>query len=782
GTVFTGVATTVGASQPHTETDLVSGDTYDFYVRGNCAAGPSIWSGPYPFTTLPPPPANDECGGATPVPVNAGTDCTSTIDGSLLSSTDSMEPAAVCGNDTDNDVWFSFVPSTSSVLLELSGNSVEGDFTSVRAETFSGACGSLNSLGCSERLTGLTPGATYFIRAYDFPGSEADFTICITEQPDPPGNDNCSGAIPLAVSLTPECGSSVAATTAGATQSLPACGSGVADDDVWFSFTATAERQLLYVTDIVAFNGFDRDFTFEVFEGACGGLTSVFCGPIVFSFDDPPAALENLTAGTAYFLRIYSEDDVTTLGFNICLATPPANDECAGAIAVPVNPSTSCSNVVGGSTIGASRSGTDCGIASADDDVWFFFDATATSHFISLANVAFTGGFNQTMFFELTEADDCTGGTILQCSDVGSIRRAMTGLTPGQRYYLRIFTRISTAFASFDLCLSTPPANDECAGAFTAVVNPDLTSTLTTSASTVGGTESGSLSGACSPNSDEDDTWYRFTAIAEEHFIKAENVVVGFGSSNPNNTIVYVYEDDCDNLTTITCDFLSDNTDVMTVSGLTAGQDYLIRVYTQSFSSEINFDLVIQTDPALLPVELVSFTGQAQEKKNVFNWITATEASTAWHVVERSFDGNQRWQEVARTQGAGDSNEEQSYVGEDPLPQGSAYYRLRTIDLDGTEHLSGMLFLERLGDGPRQSVYPNPARAETQLQVYRPKATELTLYLTDASGKVLRTDRRAVAAGVSQIPVPLTDIPAGLYFLAVEDGNGQRELMKVVRR
>ena len=92
--------------------------------------------------------------------------------------------------------------------------------------------------------------------------------------------------------------------------------------------------------------------------------------------------------------------------FDICVSTPPpppANDNCAGAIALTVNPDYLCGSVTSGAVQSATASGisSTCG-GTPDDDVWFSFVATSTQHRISILNAAgsvtdmyhalFTGG------------------------------------------------------------------------------------------------------------------------------------------------------------------------------------------------------------------------------------------------------------------------------------------------------------------------------------------------------------------------------------------------------
>lgn len=134
--------------------------------------------------------SNDECPGAWAIPVS--TFC-NPIEGNNLCSSESM-PALECNASTGNandDVWYSFVPTQADMTIGLTPS---GSFDAV-IEVFEGSCGSLTSIGCADNtvglepeqleLTGLTVGATYYIRVYNWAGQTPTdspyYWICAVE-------------------------------------------------------------------------------------------------------------------------------------------------------------------------------------------------------------------------------------------------------------------------------------------------------------------------------------------------------------------------------------------------------------------------------------------------------------------------------------------------------------------------------------------------------------------------------------------------------------------------
>lgn len=137
----------------------------------------------------------------------------------------------------------------------------------------------------------------------------------------------------------------------------------------------------------------------------------------------------------------------------------PANDNCSGAIALTVNPDYSCGSVTPGSVMSATASlvdGNNCA-GSEDDDVWFSFVATATTHRISLLNIS--GSFTA-LAYSLWTGSDCNNLSYVagSCTSPNP-----TGLTIGQTYYLRVNTVTTDPFQTtvFNVCIGTLPSSPD---------------------------------------------------------------------------------------------------------------------------------------------------------------------------------------------------------------------------------------------------------------------------------------------------------------------------------
>jgi len=147
--------------------------------------------------------------------------------------------------------------------------------------------------------------------------------------------------------------------------------------------------------------------------------------------------------------------------------TAPSNDDCSGAIALTVHPTTTCTNATIGDVSGATNSNvTGCSYGTPNDDVWYKFIATATEHIITVV-----GSSDFDAVLEL-RSGSCPGTNIV-CKDStldgGTEIIHATGLTVGNTYYVRVYDWYSTmpSTTTFTICITTnatcqtpgPPTN-----------------------------------------------------------------------------------------------------------------------------------------------------------------------------------------------------------------------------------------------------------------------------------------------------------------------------------
>lgn len=522
------------------------------------------------------PPSNDNCAGA--ISLTSNTSCINTASTLNGATATAGLPAGCQPVGTHYDVWFSFVAATTSETVTIS--SLGANITNPRIQLYSGTCAGLTSLTCgTTTLTNaaLTIGTTYYVRVANLntnpsgSGAVADFNICVTHTG--PANDLCSGA----VALTP--GSScvnTSGTLVGATYTtISSIGCGTASrNDVWYSFVATS------TSSTIALSSAPTNPRLQLFSGTCGSLTSLACGSSSLS-------TISLTIGNTYYIRVYTDPDVLTGTFNICVTNSGvANDDCSGAISLTSG--NSCSNTAGtlnGSTVTTGLP-VGCESAGAHYDVWYKFIAVATTETITISSL----GANITSSEIQLYSGTCGSLTSLQCAASPALSITRAGLTVGATYYVRV-SNVGTnpsgsgTVANFNICLThTGVSNDLCSSAIMLTSGYSCSPTIGTVASSTVTSTAHTCAGAA-PNYD---VWYSFVAQSTDPTLAISQVGSNFNTSKIN---VELFTGSCAG--SVTC--LSGLTSTLTT---VIGTTYFIRIYGTNSVPATNGEFSIcLTDP-----------------------------------------------------------------------------------------------------------------------------------------------------------------------------------------
>jgi hypothetical protein len=380
---------------------------------------------------------SDDCGGAPSLTVGASCVNTAFTNNENNNEGTGLATCTAAGNDRA-DVWYQFTATSTSTTIELSSlnrNTTVSIYNSCPTAPGTYLTCIYITTGSGSIVLPTTITSNYKIRIQRRSGTDNNNlsgNICIYNTPSAPTNDNCGGAI----ALTAPSGvcASTAGTTLGATLSQAAsasCASTNPDDDVWFTFNAPAAGS--YVVQVDGATSFDA--VLEVFSGICGSLTSLGCQNATGN-DGLEALNVTVPSSGIYLVRVYHNGvgSSATPTFTICVVTPPANDNCLGAIPVPL---TGCGAPIAGTSLNATQSQAGCS-GTADDDVWYAITASATG----TAQITVTPSASYNPVVQVF-AGTCGALTSIQCVNVNAIGVSevvsLTGLTSGQTYYIRVY-------------------------------------------------------------------------------------------------------------------------------------------------------------------------------------------------------------------------------------------------------------------------------------------------------------------------------------------------------
>jgi len=184
-------------------------------------------------------------------------------------------------------------------------------------------------------------------------------------------------------------------------------------------------------------------------------------------------------------------------------------------------------------------------------------------------------------------------------------------------------------------------------------------------------------------------------------------------------------------------------------------------------------------DIGILPIELVSFTGQAEEAVNALEWTTVSERNSARFQVLRSTDGTD-FSPIGEVPAAGWSTSMRSYRFEDASPpRGTAYYRLDLQDADGSSEPSDLVVITRKGD--TMAIWPNPT--EDAISVSSMEASVSRVELWDALGRSVAAIALAPGSGLRTVMLDLSHLAPGHYtVLLLDDAHQVLDRADLIRR
>lgn len=428
------------------------------------------------------PPLNDECANAITMAVNE----TAEPGPQYGFDQDGATSSVVNDYTTLRDVWFQFTAPASPIVVEKVG--------SFGLALFEPNCvdGIMNETGPDPLiLDALTPGTSYKLKASGFNG--AIRTRGLTT------NDECADAISLPVQPDGAQLEFTHAVTYGATESATACMAGT-DDDVWFTFTATAPTvRLRALADGAVLR-------YELNTGACGALTALECAGVDVNFG---TALDSLVVGTNYTLRLWTSAAVQK-PIKIALSEAVSNDECVGAL--PLVPTTLADYDMAQRTEFrfATSSLPQCGSVSPALDLWYSFTAMASTAALLVQPVVTGANPVNTELFSGT----CASLTSVLCTDEAQTN--YTGLMPGATYFVRVYTTGSVS-SRFRHQFYAPPVNDDMSGAIQLFPGGDEFAHPTHPYANYGA--SSSFAQAACTGTPADDVWFYFVATTSEHHV-----------------------------------------------------------------------------------------------------------------------------------------------------------------------------------------------------------------------------------------------------------------------
>ena len=187
-----------------------------------------------------------------------------------------------------------------------------------------------------------------------------------------------------------------------------------------------------------------------------------------------------------------------------------------------------------------------------------------------------------------------------------------------------------------------------------------------------------------------------------------------------------------------------------------------------------DFVLVRLNDPfVFLPLDFLRFDASVTEAQEVaLDWAVESQKDVEQYTILRSRDGVEL-EEIATVKWNGQSQGTYRFVDEQPYV-GTSYYRLKTINSEGTYSYSNFRSVEIGGlDTDRVEMYPNPAQSVLNIRIrereQRSANSDLQIRLVDALGRIVKREKHPLHTRSLQLD--LKGLASGVYKVQIRLGT-----------
>jgi Secretion system C-terminal sorting domain len=174
---------------------------------------------------------------------------------------------------------------------------------------------------------------------------------------------------------------------------------------------------------------------------------------------------------------------------------------------------------------------------------------------------------------------------------------------------------------------------------------------------------------------------------------------------------------------------------------------------------------------APLAVDLKSINAYGKGNNNMVEWSTANEKNMKEYIVERSTDGINAWEAVAKQ--AATNSVDAKYLVEDATASALSFYRVKSVELGGKAEVSKVVSVKRDNRGKLniQRVFPMPMAEAVQMDFEATANGKVQVTVTDIVGKVVSNQNVEAVQGLNRLDLNMNSLPSGAYILSLKENN-----------
>ena len=179
-----------------------------------------------------------------------------------------------------------------------------------------------------------------------------------------------------------------------------------------------------------------------------------------------------------------------------------------------------------------------------------------------------------------------------------------------------------------------------------------------------------------------------------------------------------------------------------------------------------------------LPVKFILFNSSCEGNSTRLIWKTAAELNSKRFDIERSVDGL-NWQVVGSVAAAGNSTVERTYTYSGNSVTESLY-RIVEYDINDQKSYTPVIRAS-CSSADEFKLWPNPVTSIANVSLKSTQSGEAVFSLIDAKGSLVLQLRKGILAGMNQVMLDFSKLPAGVYTLRA-NWNGTNREIKLIKK
>lgn len=178
----------------------------------------------------------------------------------------------------------------------------------------------------------------------------------------------------------------------------------------------------------------------------------------------------------------------------------------------------------------------------------------------------------------------------------------------------------------------------------------------------------------------------------------------------------------------------------------------------------------------VMPVSLLTFSGEMVNEAVVLSWATANETNNAKFIIERSTNSYD-WSNIGEVAGGGNITSITNYNYTDYNAFGGiVYYRLRQVDINGSYTYSGIIDVQTAVQSASVSIMPNPF--DDVLTIKSNLKGNIDVSIHDILGQLIYHANQKSDNGTLLIQ---PDIASGAYVLTIQTDTFVKQ-QKIIKK